>query len=471
MPWPERYKQMTKPLNDDALSRLRLFLYALPFAAASLQSNPFTSFLSGFYSTDLALPLAMVGLAISITRLSDIFTDILIGMASDRIRTRWGRRRPMVAFGIPFAMISVWMLFVPPQQASVGYLFIWVIAFNLAISMIEVPYGAWGAELSRNYDERTRVQTWKTTAATLGSLFAFSIPILLQKIGQGDTRSMLMWMAIAYVFIQPLFFLPILIFGKEEAPREVIEVRITFAESLLVLWRNPAFRNLSLGLFLFVGGKAISQSLTMIVITEVIEARPLFPTILLLESVSGLVAVALWLWVAKRIGKAKAMLAAALWSGAWTIPLFFLGPGDGWLFGFFICMRAISLFSWVILIPSMTADAVDLDTLASGRERTGVFFGALSFSAKAAAAAGVLIGTSLPALAGFQPSDPQHTPDGLLALRAVYALLGPAFVIASAFVFYRFPITREKQAEVREAIEKRIEDSKLASAKMNAAGE
>jgi GPH family glycoside/pentoside/hexuronide:cation symporter len=185
---------------------------------------------------------------------------------------------------------------------------------------------------------------------------------------------------------------------------------------------------------------------------------------LVLENVCGLLAVPAWLWLAKRKGKHVAMLGAALWSGIWSVPLFWMGPGDGWWFVFIIAMRAVSLTAWILLIPSMTADAVDADTLAAGRERTGLFFGALGFWAKAAGAIGILIGTALPALAGFQPSDTEHSPEALLALRLVYAFVGPALVIAAAFCFGRFPITQDKQREIREAIDRRVQGEAPATA-------
>ena len=442
-------------MAGERLTRKELFIYALPMAASSLQSVPFTGYLAGFYSTEMGLPLALVGLAISVTRISDIFTDIILGMLSDRLRTRWGRRKPMIAAGLPLAALATWMLFVPQTGASVLHLFGWIIVFNLAISMLEVPYGAWGAELSTDYHERTRATGWRTTAVTVGALLCLSIPFILQQNGHDGTGTALLLFAGLYVFLQPLFYLPLLILGRERPPRNSAGRGPSFRESIAILWGSSAFRILSLGLLLFVGGKAVGQALNLIVISEVVNARHLFPTMLVLENVCGLAAVPAWMWLARRFGKQIAMLWAALWSGLWSMPLFFLGQGDGWLFVGIIAMRAISLTAWVILIPSMTADAVDVDTLAAGRERTGVFFGAIGFSAKAAGAMGILIGTSLPALAGFQPSDPVHSPDSLLSLRIVYAIVGPLLVVASAFCFGRFPIDQRRQGELRAAIDAR----------------
>jgi Na+/melibiose symporter-like transporter len=436
----------------ERLPRVSLLIYAAPAAAASLQTLPLQAYITAFWSNEMALPLAIVGLGLSLTRLLDIFTDIGLGLFSDRLRTRWGRRKPLIAAGLPLAVLAVWMLFVPPEGAGVAYFLFWVIAFNVLISTVEVPYAAWGAELSTDYDERTRVTAWRTVAGQIGSFVALSIPLALQQLGFESTRSTLMGMAVAYAVLQPLLLLPLLVRGRDRPARDVARAGPTFGQSVAVLWRSQAFRVLALGLLLFAGGKAVSGALHLIYMTELVQQPQLFPIMLVLEGLTGLAAVPAWMWLARRTAKATAMMAAALWSGLWSLPLFLVGEGDGWLFIGIICLRAVSLTAWVILIPSMTADAVDVDTLAAGRERTGVFFGALSFFTKAALAVGIFVGAALPGLAGFQPSDPVHTEQGLLALKLVYAVGGPLLVVASAFVFWRFPITRERQRALKAEI-------------------
>lgn len=438
------------------LKRTHLLLFVLPTVANAVQLMPIVTYITGFYSGDMGLPLALVGLAVSATRLSDIFTDILLGLFSDRLRTRWGRRKPMVAAGIPLSILGVWMLFAPPDGIGVSYLFLWIIVCNLATSLVEVPYGAWAAELSRDYDGRTRVTGWRSVASVVGNMLALSIPFILQQAGLPGARNALLGMAIVYAVLLPVLAVPMLAAVPEPTPRDAPGVSPGWRESVSVIWRNRAFRVLSFALILFFGGKAISSALNLIVIRSVIGAGELFPIMLVLENVFQLAAVPVWMVLSRRIGKHTTMMIAALWSGLFSLPLFFLGQGDGYAFVALIAIRAIALSSFAVLIPSMTADAVDVDTLEAGRERTGLFFGALNFSIKAAAAIGILLGTALPSMAGFQPSDAQHTPEALLALRLVYAVLGPALVVVSAAVFWRFPIDRVRQTELREAIDTRL---------------
>lgn len=443
------------PGREIFLTRRRLLLFTLPWAANAIQLMPIITYITGFYSGDMGLPLALVGLAVSATRLTDVFTDILIGSFSDRLRTRWGRRKPLVAASIPLAILGVWMLFAPPDGVGIAYLFLWIIVCNLATSLFEVPYQAWAAELSRDYDGRTRVTGWRSIASVTGNMLALSIPFILQQAGLPGARNALFGMAVVYAILLPVLAAPMLAAVPEPTPRDLPGSSIGWRESVGIIWRNRAFRLLSLALILFFGGKAISSALNLIVIRSVIGAGDLFPLMLVLENVFQLAAVPAWMALSRRIGKHTTMAIAALWSGLFSLPLFFLGQGDGWIFVALIAIRAMALSSIIVLIYSMAADAIDVDTLEAGRERTGLFLGALNFSIKAAAAIGILLGTALPAMAGFQPSDAQHSPEALLALRLVYAVLGPALVVVSATVFWRFPIDRARQTALREAIDAR----------------
>ena len=53
----------------------------------------------------------MIAAIIVVARLSDGVTDPLIGVLSDKLRTRIGRRKPWIILGTPLLMLSIYMLF------------------------------------------------------------------------------------------------------------------------------------------------------------------------------------------------------------------------------------------------------------------------------------------------------------------------------------------------------------------------
>jgi len=91
-------------------------LLGLPLAAATL---PLYVHIPNYYAVDLGLGLAAVGGAMFLMRIWDVVTDPLIGILSDRIGGRYGRRRLWVGMGIPVAMLGGWMIFRPPLGADI----------------------------------------------------------------------------------------------------------------------------------------------------------------------------------------------------------------------------------------------------------------------------------------------------------------------------------------------------------------
>jgi len=174
-----------------------------------------------------------------------------------------------------------------------------------------------------------------------------------------------------------------------------------------------------------------------------------------LENVATLAAVPFWLRVSDRIGKHRAVALAALWLAVFSLPLPLLGAGQGaWLVAL-VVVRGSSFASILFLANSIAADVVDHDVIASGQQRTGLFFAVWGMVIKLAVALGVLLGTTLPAAFGFEPSMVgEGAADGsaLLALRVVYGWLPAALMALGAPFLWHFPITRATQEALRAEI-------------------
>ena len=87
---------------------LRLVTYALPSLVSSVAALPLALFIPAFYADDLGVSLAAVGIAIAASRLLDVVTDPLIGVASDRLGARFGRRKPWMVAGTPLFALAIW---------------------------------------------------------------------------------------------------------------------------------------------------------------------------------------------------------------------------------------------------------------------------------------------------------------------------------------------------------------------------
>ena len=180
-----------------------------------------------------------------------------------------------------------------------------------------------------------------------------------------------------------------------------------------------------------------------------------FPIMILLENLGTLAAVPVWLAVSVRIGKSRALLAAALWLAVWSLPLVFLREGQTTALIVIVVLRGSSFASILFLANSMAADVIDLDTLESGEQRSGLFFAVWGMVIKLSLALGVVLGTMLPAAFGYEPAEGLVSRDVQASLMAVYGGIPAILMGVGALFLRRFPITRAHHAAVRAELDAR----------------
>ena len=175
------------------LSKFVMASYGAPATPLALAGLPMAVYLPAIYADPdgFGLSLLVVGTLIVLSRFTDVLTDPLIGFISDRIRTPIGRRKPFVLLGTPIFALGMWLLFVPPIEFtetevlgwsfSSGYawMFLMIVVVYLGSTIKDLPYSAWGAELSRGYNERTLIMSWKEGFTVGGALFAAFTPAVI----------------------------------------------------------------------------------------------------------------------------------------------------------------------------------------------------------------------------------------------------------------------------------------------------
>ena len=105
-------------------------------------------YLAPFYAAHMGLELASVGAIFFLARMWDAVIDPVVGNLSDLTRSKFGRRKPWIALGTPFLLASVYLFFQPPEGSGSLYLVVIAVVFYAAMTVVQIPYLSWGAELS-----------------------------------------------------------------------------------------------------------------------------------------------------------------------------------------------------------------------------------------------------------------------------------------------------------------------------------
>ena len=431
------------PSTAPPLSPRTLLRYALTELPLNMAATPIALFITPFYSRDLGLSLAAIGTILMLARISDVITDPLVGQASDRTRTRFGRRKPWILFGAPLTTLSVWMLFVPAAPVGNAYFALWLVLLWLGWTFVAIPYYALGAELSQDYHERTRIASVRTALGVAGTLTAICLPLLGEHFfGYGDALAESLHLIATAALV--LFVIAMLLLWRVPEGTPIESRRISLADGFRVMSRNGPFKRLMIGFTLAAAGPAIGGPLYVLFVVHVLEAGVSTYVVLLAFYLSNLAGVVLWNAVARRVGKRNAWLmgigVAILSQPGYAL----LGPGDVyWMMVVFVVL-GIGIGSFAALPAAMKADVVDLDRLRSGEDRTALFFSMWSLANKVVLAFSAGFALNVVAYFGFQAKGP-NGPEQLMALKVVFIWLPVAFYLAALAVMWRYPITEARQ--------------------------
>ena len=152
------------------------FNYSVGAIANGIKTDTFTFFLLFFYSRVIGLDPLLASLAIGLALIIDYFTDTLMGTISDRTNSRYGRRHPfMFVSFIPVSIFYV-LLFtpMPDWNLSQNQLFWWMFVCasftRIGMTFFEVPHRSFGAEITKDYIERTKLFSWREMFAWIAGI-------------------------------------------------------------------------------------------------------------------------------------------------------------------------------------------------------------------------------------------------------------------------------------------------------------
>ena len=167
------------------LSVIKKLAYASPAFALAVVGIPVYVYIPKFYTDVVGVHISAIGIILLIVRLFDAITDPAIGMISDRLKTPFGRRRPLIAAGAFFTAAAIFLLFNPPNlgpDAAILWFMVLIFLLFLFWTVVIVPYEALGPELTFDYDERTTLFSIRDGALIAGTLAAAASPAAVKAI-------------------------------------------------------------------------------------------------------------------------------------------------------------------------------------------------------------------------------------------------------------------------------------------------
>lgn len=438
------------------LKRKTLAAFAGPYMPLAAIGLPLIVYLPPYYAGSLGLDLGVVGLIFFLVRLLDVPLDPLLGHWMDGTHSRWGRYRPWLVVGTLVTMLGALLVFMAQPGISPLLAFAQLMFMYVGYSIMMVSQLAWGATLSSDYHQRSRVFGWREAAGVLGMVLVLMLPWLVGRAtGAHDPAPGIHAMGWFVVAMAPLTVL-LMLAVVPERPRLAERTEVSWAD-VKALARNPLMRRL-LAIDVFAG---LAPGVTGAMFIFYFEHRLGFSAseaslLLLIYFVAGFAAAPLWMKLASKLGKHRAAAVAGVFYCLAHGSLALL-PAEGVsdaMIG--MAIAGIPYTAPLFLSRAMLADVADADRLETGLDRNGLIQAVLTTTLKIAHAAPVAIIYPFLDWIDFNASPKAvNTPDAIMGMTLLFVIAPILLMSTAAWLIARWPHDEAAHERLQAALAER----------------
>ncbi|HEX9840029.1 MAG TPA: MFS transporter [Anaerolineales bacterium] len=411
----------------------------------------------------------------------DAINDPIIGILSDRLRTRWGRRRPFLLwFAIPFGLSFIILWSAPDWESQTALLIYVTLSFMLADTLqtlVSVPFLSLTPELTPDYDERTTLTSFRSFFQLMGALsVVIAAPAIVDLVLASGGTQQQGFMLVGAIF-GSIGALPLLLIGTFIRETSTLEQQqsLPFRETLRAAWENVPFR-FSVGMHML-NWSAVDMVaiifpyflLYWVAQGNLLASIRIFGFDLAYESAFFgilmsvcILFVHFWRWLSKRRNKREAyMLGMAFWVTV-ALLVYTVQPGQTGYLLLLAALAGIGVSAAYVLPDAMFADVIEWDELRTRRRQEGIFYGVRALIRKLTGALIIFITLQALGWAGYQSPPKGVTqfmqPDSVVQMiRLLVSPFGATIVSGTIIFAWLFPLSREKHARIQKLLDRRRE--------------
>jgi len=421
----------------------------------SIVLNTVSVYFPTLMSTVLGVSPAIAGVLLTASKLYDIFADIFIGGYSDRVRTKWGRRRPFLLAGALTSFGSLLMIFMAPEMsgnALLIYMSVALVIYSTGYSLFNVPYLAMPAEMTDGYQERLRLISFRTAFVGLGQLLGWAVTAGLIQAGGGGAAGYRLMGAVMAVLA--LLAMLASFFGTASArtiERAAGPHSIKWADVQSFLSNRPMVTLMSAKLTQYIAF-GIMQPANLMFLLNVLKTGYIGMVHLsVVQNVAVFASMPMWVPLGRRFGKRNCYMAAVLIMIPSCLSWYWADAGLAmWEIWVRAATFGVGSGGALLMSTSMLPDATEYDRLRTGLRREGLFASLYCINEKFGFAIGAMVlGTALTA-SGYVATTGgaiiDQPPSAIAALYAVKAFVPSVVLTFGLVMIWLYNLDQKKLA-------------------------
>ncbi|MEA2068206.1 MAG: MFS transporter [Verrucomicrobiota bacterium] len=459
----------------ERLKKRNKLFYGLGAVSDVLMANIIFQLAMPIYNIELKVSAALIGLAISVPRLWDAFTDPFMGNISDNTRSRFGRRRPWIVLGSLLAGVFCALMWMPPATLGPNGHFIYFLIVSMlfftAYTVFSVPYNALGFEMTSDYDERTSVMSYKTFIMNIGSTLFLPwvykmcfIPAFGGTVLQGARTVGIIIGVLIFVF----GLLPAIL-CRERTPSQE-QGKIKLLPALKCTFKNKSFLMVAGIVFCILMAIFLAFPLMMYINLAVVFAgegleaakesfamlNGIYNTV---YGALGILAVPIINLLSRRFGKRHTLIAGLLMvASSFALSPLLFSARFPYLQLVIAVLASPGLSCVWVLTSSMLADVCDEDELNTGLRREGMFGAAFGLLVKFGLAGVMALSGIIIQWSGFDSEVLTQPANTVRFLRFFFAATPLLFLAVAIILTVRFPLTRLRLGEIQMKLKNKKEE-------------
>jgi GPH family glycoside/pentoside/hexuronide:cation symporter len=429
----------------------------------SMNNSIIAAFFPIFMMDVIGLTPALVAIILFVGRSWDYVNDPIIGYLSDRTRSRWGRRRPFLLFGaVPFALSFI-LLWLSPNFSQTGliiYYSLGYVVYEALATTVYMPYFALTPELTEDYDERTKLISYRMFFNILGSLTAYIFPMMVigSMIPENTQRVMLMAVIAGAIAATPLIGV---FLGTREKKEFIPEEKPRFIPSLKAAYKNRPF--------VFAAGIYLLTWMTMLVVETnlllyikyIVQREGQSSIIMASIFVTAILALPLWNWAAKHWSKRLAyIIGVSFWAVVMMALIMVNAQTPFWVVLVLCVLAGIGVSAAQVLPWAIIPDAIEWDEWKTYERHEGVFYSLITLMGKMANSIAVPLSLMVLEVTGYRAGAAVQPESALTGIRLVIGPI-PAGLLTGGIIFAIFyPLSRQQHHKIVEELRQRREARK-----------